>query len=354
MSFYSKPVRFADSSALTPVDSYGPRRTTGDGFMTFDAATQLTIDSTGAFLIGELERLDQTLHDPLVAITWPRDMPLREDVQLADEDSSFTNSSFAAPGGISPNGINWISKDANAISGISLDIGKTVHPLNLWGMEVKWTIPELQSAAKLGRPIDDQKYQGMKLKHQMDADNLVYIGDQVNYLYPGMANQTTGVFSSNVVNGAAGSPLWTMKTPDEIVADVNNLLTSVWQTAGYAVVSSKLLLTPQNFSYITTQKVSSAGNVSILQYIKMNCITNASTGRELDIQPCKWLVGLGTGGASRMVAYCQEKDRVRFPMVPLQRTPLEHRSIWQVTTYFGRFGQVEEVYPELTGYSDGM
>jgi hypothetical protein len=45
------------------------------------------VDSTGAFLIGELERLDQTLHMPLAAVTWSRDIDLREDVTLADEFS---------------------------------------------------------------------------------------------------------------------------------------------------------------------------------------------------------------------------------------------------------------------------
>jgi hypothetical protein len=66
--------------------------------MTFD---RRTIDSTGSFLIGELERLDQKLHDPLVAVTWSRDIDLRSDVTIADEVSSFTNSSFAAVGGVS-------------------------------------------------------------------------------------------------------------------------------------------------------------------------------------------------------------------------------------------------------------
>ena len=37
--------------------------------ITFD---QATVDSSGAFLIGELERLDQTLNLPLVGYTWTR------------------------------------------------------------------------------------------------------------------------------------------------------------------------------------------------------------------------------------------------------------------------------------------
>src|ERR1700757_2133751 len=57
----------------------------------------------------------------------------------------------------------WIAKDANAITGIGFDIGKTAAPLNIWGMELKFTIPELISAQKAGRPVDAQKYEGMKL-----------------------------------------------------------------------------------------------------------------------------------------------------------------------------------------------
>ncbi len=53
-----------------------------------------TIDSTGAFLVGELERMDQTLNMPLVSYKWSRDMPLRSDISIADEVSSFTNTDF--------------------------------------------------------------------------------------------------------------------------------------------------------------------------------------------------------------------------------------------------------------------
>jgi len=50
-----------------------------------------------------------------------------------------------------------------------------------------------------------------------------------------------------------------------------------------------------------------------------------------------------------MFAYVQDPVRVRFPLVPLQRTPLEYRDIRQITTYFGRIGGVEMVYPETCG-----
>jgi hypothetical protein len=338
--------RMAAAAAIAMVSAPAIiRARTRDNMLTFDSRT---IDSTGAFLIGELERLDQTLHGPLASVTWSRDIDLREDVSIADETSSFTNSSFAAAGGASPNGKSWIGKDASAIAGIALDIGKTANPLTLWGMQIGWTIPELESAQKLGRPVDQQKFAGMQLKHNMDVDEQVYIGDTVLGV-TGLVNNAAVTNLSNAVTGN-----WNTATADQIVADINELLTSVWTASAYAYCPAELRLPPAKFGILVSRKVSDAGNISVLEYVKQNTISNSINGRPLNIQPLKWLFQRGTANADRMMAYTKEQDKVRFPMVPLQRTPLEYRDIRQLTTYFGRLGVVEVVYPELIGYRDGI
>ncbi len=329
--------------------------------MPFQTYDRRTIDSTGAFLIGELERLDPAMHEPLVSVTWSRDIQLREDVTIADETSSFTNSTFAAAGGISPAGKNFIGKDSNAISGVSLDIGKTAQSLYLWGMELSYTIPELESAQRLGRPVDQQKFDAIKLKHQMDIDGMVYTGDSTVGV-KGLINSTK-VNATNVVANANAHTTWAQKLtddttgnvgPTQILADVNSLLQSVWASSGWAVCPSELRLPPVQFALLVSAKVSNAGNMSVLQYLKDNSLSNSINGRPLNIQPLKWLAGNGAAGADRMVAYTNDKSRVRYPLVPLQRTPLEYRSIYQLTTYFGRLGVVEFVYPETAGYADGI
>ncbi|MGG6461405.1 DUF2184 domain-containing protein [Solilutibacter silvestris] len=325
------------------------RAYTRDSLMTFD---NRTIDSAGAFLVGELERLDQKLHEPLASVTWSRDIDLRSDVSIADEVSSFTNSSFAAAGGNSPNGKAWVGKDQNAITGLSLDIGKTANPLTLWGMQIGWTIPELESAQRLGRPVDQQKFAGMNLKYQMDVDEQVYIGDS-SIGVQGLVNNSL-VAATNAPNGASSSPLWSSKTPDEILKDINTLLNNAWLASGYAVCPGRLLLPPTQFGLLVTKTVSSAGNISLLEYVKVNCLANTINGRPLEVYPLKWLPGRGTGATDRAVAYTKEEDRVRFPLTPLQRTPLEYRDIRQLTTYFGRLGVVEVVYPECMAYLDGI
>lgn len=355
---------FAAASALTLAG--GPavfvpkapaiiRARTRDGMMTFD---RRTIDSTGSFLIGELERLDQKLHDPLVAVTWSRDIDLRSDVTIADEVSSFTNSSFASTGGLQPGGKSWIGKTASEIASIQLDIGKTANPLTLWGEKISYTIPELESAMKLGRPVDAQKYNGLVLKHQMDTDEQVYVGDTL-LGQKGLIN-SAAVAAGNVVNGVGGTPQWSTKTPDEILADVNELLTTCWANAAWALMPGEIRLPPAQYGYIATTKLSGPASVSILTYILENNIVTKSGGT-LNIQPLKWCIGAGAGGTlgqlgtvDRMVAYTKDEDRVRFPMVPLQRTPLEYRGIFQETTYFGRLGVVEFVYPETVLYRDGL
>lgn len=335
-------------------DAYAADRALRKRAYTRDAMTydQYTIDSTGAFLIGELERLDPTLHEPLVNITWPRDIDLREDVTIADEVSSFTNSTFASAGGITPTGKAWIAKDTNMITGVALDIGKTTHPLYLWAMEVKYTLPELESAQKLGRPIDTQKYDAMKIKHQMDIDEMIYVGDTTFNEF-GLFNSPL-ITPSNVVNGASSSPLWANKTPQEILNDVNTLLTNTWAATGYSIMPSSLRIPPQHFGYLVATLVSTAGSQSVMEFLRNNSLSNAANGRPLDIQPVKWLTGRGAGGTNRMVAYTRDANRVRYPLVPLQRTPMEYRSLYQIVTYFGRLGVMEFPYPETISYCDGI
>lgn len=313
---------------------------------TFD---QQTIDSAGAFLVGELERLDQRLNMPLASYTWSRDINLREDVSIADEYSAFTNSSFAAANGVPGSGKAWISKDANAITGIDLDIGKTTQPLPLWGMQLGWTLPELESAIKLGRPVDQQKYAGMLLKYQMDIDEQVYIGDTA-LAFTGLVNSAA---VTNVSNAAHGT--WSTSTSvANILDDVNELLNSVWAASGYAVCPDQLRLPPTKFSFLNSQLISAAGSQSILSYIANNSLSNKLNGRPLTILPSKWLTGRGTSNTDRMIAYTNEEQYVRFPLVPLQRTPIEYRDLRQLTTYFGRLGVVEFVYPETLGYRDNL
>ncbi|EPE9327493.1 DUF2184 domain-containing protein [Klebsiella aerogenes] len=304
-----------------------------------------TIDSTGAFIVGELERMDQTLNMPLVSVKWTRDMPLRSDISIADEVSSFTNTDFSSVGGPNPIGKNWMGKKGTATPGPELDILPTRNNLTPWATEVSWTVLELASAQKLGRPIDTQKYEAMKLKWNMDTDEQVYIGDSVL----GVA----GLLNLPDITPLAAAAAWTATTdPDVILQDINLLLTDVWMRSGYAVCPAKIGLAPELFGLLTIKKVSSAGNISVLEYVKINSIAYQENGEPLEIVSIKWASKRGAGGSHRIVAYTQDEKYIRFPMVPLLNTPLEYRSMQQLTVYYGKLGQVEAPYSNTISYLD--
>jgi len=354
---------------MSPLDGYGNMRgkTLDYAVKTWDG--KRTVDSTGAFLIGELERLDQTINTPLAAVTWSRDIELREDVTIADEVSSFTLTSFGSAGSLGTgngvrNGKAWIGKATDQIGGVGVDTGKIPNPLTPWGLEIKYSILELESAAKMGRPIDAQKYEALQLKLQMDTDEQVYVGDATILVNGnpagGLVNHPLVTNIANVANGAGGSPLWSNKTPQEILADINEIIFSAWQASAFAVLPNRLLLPPLKFGYINATPVTSAGTGSILKFVMENNLLVAQQLGNLVIAPAKWLVGAGVGGnigvsgADRMVAYRKDKKYVRFPMTPVQRTPIQYDSIYHKSTYFCRLGVVEVVYPETIAYRDGF
>lgn len=353
-----------DAQGTQPLDASGNMRgkTLDHAYRTHDGRT---VDSTGAFVVGELERLDQTLHMPLAAVTWSRDIDLREDVSLADEVSSFTLTTFAAPDSIGAgvgvrSGKSWIGKSTDQIAGIGIDMGKLTKPLRPWAMELKYSLFELESAAKLGRPIDSQKYEGLKLKQQMDVDAQIYVGD-ANTGDFGMLNHELVTNISNVPNGAGGNSKWSTKTPAEILADVNAMITDTWGKSAWAVMPNRLLLPPEQFGYISTQVISSAGNISILKYLLENNILVTSGKGTLTIQPVKWLIGAGSGGTlgqtgtvDRMVLYTKDSQYLRYPMTLLQRTPVQYDAIYHKTTYYCKLGVTEVVYPETISYRDGI
>lgn len=340
---------------------FNPGQPFAQGWRTHDGRT---VDSTGAFLVGELERLDPTLHDPLVSVTWSRDIDIREDVSIADEVSSFTLSTYASQGGLGAgngigNGKSWMGKQTGQVTGVGVDIAKIAHTLRPWGQELKYDILELESAARLGRPVDQQKFAGLQLKFQMDVDEQVYYGD-TTFGDTGLVNNSLVTNVGNVVNGGSGTQ-WTTKTPAQILTDVNSAIASVWAASAWAVLPNRLMLPPAQFGYITSNTVSTAGNVSILKFIQENNLLTSAGRGKLDIFPLKWLIGAGVGGTigqtgtvDRMLVYTKEKNRVRFPMTLLQRTPIQYEGIFHKTVYFGRLGQVEVVYPETVGYFDGI
>lgn len=316
-------------------------------------------DSALAYYVNQLENLDKRLYEPLFSVSWGRDVKLRGGISMSNESTSFIRSSFAAAGTLSnpataSNGGNmpWVSPETTDIPGVSVDGKKIVLPLRLLAREISYTSVELERSQLTGQSIDAQKMDAFNSLYQMNTDQMVYIGSN-EVGATGLLNEPT-VTAGSVAAGVSGSTLWVNKTPDEILADVNALLESSWAATGYAVCPRSVRVPPLQFSLLTSQKVSSAGNVSVLKFLKENSIALNINGQELDIQPIKWLVGRGAAGADRMMCYTNEEKFCRFPMVPVRRETAYYQGIRFTAPYLWMFGQMEFPYTETVQYADGI
>ncbi len=311
-----------------------------------------TFDSTLAYYVNQLDNLDKKLYEPLYSTTWGRDIKLRTGITMANESTSFIRSTIGAVGTQSATGKPWISPNTTTLPGVSINGERVVMPLRLLGQEVSYSSVELERSQLLGQSVDAQKFNALNTIYQMATDEMVYIGDS-GVGATGLVNSAL-VTTGAVANGASASPLWTSKTPDEILKDVNDMITAAWSASGFAVCPDTLLLPPTQFAYIVSQKISSAGNVSILTFLQDNSISLSVNGRKLEIQPLKWLTNRGASSTQRMVAYTNDMDRVRFPMVPIRRETPYYLGIKFNAPYIWAFGEVEFVFPECASYKDGI
>lgn len=318
---------------------------------------QATADSAGAFLSSALEAWDPVLLQPLVNVTYTRDIDLRLDVSMGHEVSSWAYETFSADAGTSSGSRKAIiSKKADALPGVSADLQKQFNPLYPWGMTAKWSVFEQAAAALMqqaGMNVapDLSQLDAIRLKWEMDNDEMAYIGD-TGVVQTGLLNNAN-VAVTNVPNGSGGSPNWANKTFQEILDDINNAIVSNWTRTGYALMSNRIGLPPAALALITQRLVGTAGSSSVLKYIMENNIAN-TRGLTLEFAPMKFAASAGVGGVGRMIVYSKDPRVVRFPQVPLQRTPLQLLGIQQSTDLYGKLGVVEMRRPEAVSYWDGI
>lgn len=308
------------------------------------------IKSTAAFLVGELERFDPKVYEPISDFTWSRDMPIRSDVTIADEISSFITSEYA--GGVSGTGHGtkaWASQKGGTIPKIDVGFKKTIHPITPWAMEVSYSVIELAKAMQANRPIDTLKLEAMRLKHQRDIDEQVYIGDT--------ETGATGLLNDPAVeksNIGAFDP--ETASADDFLDMINTVLKASYEATEYTRVPDTILLPPDIMAFLSKPMVVGGTPlaITVADWVRDKSLTFTVTGKSLTMNPCRWLRLKGGFGfdQGRIVAYTKASDVVRFPLVEMQNTPVQFRGLDQSTIYYAALGQVEIIRPEMLYYGD--
>ncbi|MGH8709729.1 MAG: DUF2184 domain-containing protein [Burkholderiales bacterium] len=309
--------------------------------------------STLSFMVSQLDRLDPKLHQPLYSTSWSRDVTVRGDINFGHMSTSFVRHTMGAVGSQSPTGKPWLSPKATALPGVTLDGERIVLPIRPLGMELSYTSIELERSQLLSTSIDQAQFDALNIFYQMTTDEMVYIGD-APLAVTGLLNDATVGAALVAADGTGASTLWTSKTTDQIIRDVNAILTAAWTNSGFTSVPNRLLISPAEYAYISNTPRATVSDTTIKRFIEMNNLSTEQNGGELMIEPVKWLTGRGAGGTNRMVAYTMDADKVRFPMIPIRRETPYNLGIHYNSPYIWAYGQMEVIYPECMLYRDGI
>ena len=313
---------------------------------------RLAANDSYTFLMKELEKVDEAILEPLTGTDWPRDMPVITGGGLLESIASV-DISYASSGGEDD---NIFFEAANDIPVIQADMSRSVARTFNFAEYMAFSVLEKEKMLQVGRDPETFLNKGIRLHCDKVIDQNVYKGfSKVNST--GLCNSATVVRQSCPPHTSGGTDTqWQYKTADEILNDINTIISSVWNDNDCAsdALPNHILVPVEQFGMLVSRKVSDDSERSILTYVLENNLT-AQQGGGLIISPCKYCRGIGSNSTDRMVVYTNRIDRICFNLTqPLRRMDTEYADMRIKIPYFAQFSEVRFLYPSTVRYMDGI
>jgi hypothetical protein len=222
------------------------------------------------------------------------------------------------------------------------------------GGSFKYSVQELRSAVMAKKPIEERKRRAAVAGMSDTENRLLLLGDSTfniaGFLKSDAANGGNVPLVSIPADGTGSSKLWSTKTAELIIRDLNLLVRTVRTQSKGVHVPTTVLLPESSHGIIASTPYSIGGgsDKTILAWWMAN-----NPGVEID-----WLNELETAGGSslrRMMAYVRRPDMVEGHIpVPYEQFPPQAKNLSFMVPVHGRFGGVAFYYPLSACYGDGI
>lgn len=190
-------------------------------------------------------------------------------------------------------------------------MSQATRNFHLAGIGYEWNTQELQRAAKLGRSLASDKAGAAVLASERFIYGIAMTGQNAAGVsekgWTGFTNDANVPSAQVAADGTGSSRLWPAKSADLILRDINAALTAVETGSGETHVANKLVLPTSAYNYIATTRVGDTG-ATILSFLQANNVA----GEGLTILKSRALETAGTGGTTRMVAYDDNPQVLKF------------------------------------------
>jgi hypothetical protein len=158
----------------------------------------------------------------------------------------------------------------------------------------------------------------------------------------------TGVNTYVIPNGGAGSPLWSTKTADEILADLQGFGHRASVVTNEVHPSDTIAMSIDQYNIISTKRINSASDRTVLEHFL------ATSPYIKQIVPWYACVGRGASASTRMVAFRRDPMCIE-QIVPMEYTQSEPQpdGLSYVVPCEAEVGGVVAYRPLSITYADG-
>jgi hypothetical protein len=205
-----------------------------------------------------------------------------------------------------------------------------------------------------GMNLSAERADAARRAYEEFIDNIALRGS-VDKGWTGLINDTTVTRVDAPADGTASSRLWTAKTVDLVLRDLNLPLSGLYSASNTVEMADTILLPVAQALLLSTTRITNTTD-TLLSFVQKANVYTAQTGLPLTIRAVRGLETAGAGGTARMVAY------KRDPRVLKLHLPMRHRflPVWQtgpitfdVPGIF-RTGGTEIRRPGAVRYFDGI
>lgn len=222
-----------------------------------------------------------------------------------------------------------------------------ISPVKSLGASYGWSIQEVRAAAEAGKSLVDRKTRAARRSMMSKENFLAWFGD-ADAGCVGFINNPNIISVTLPNDGTGPSILWSTKTPDQILRDLNLMATSIHETSKGVESPDTLLLDLSHFNLIFTTRITDT-DISIGKWF----LDNSPHIKNID-----WLDELktaGSGGTSRMMAYKRSPDNLTLEIpVDFEQFPAQERGLELIVPVHQRFGGVLIYYPLSVAGGDGI
>src|SRR3954468_13669570 len=271
-----------------------------------------------AFLINQAQRIEREVYEVKYAdIQYPNLVPV--DMTGPEWVSGVTYFSSDAVGRA-----QWFHGKGDDVPHADILREKFETTVSMAAIGYDYDLEELGRAMQLGINLQADKGNAARRAAEEFIDKVSMFGDTTKG-YAGLVNNAVVTPGVPAATGTGSATTFASKTPDNVLADVNGVITGMFTGTVGAEMADTLLLPYTQLLDISTRRIDTVNQTTIREWIERNNVYTRQTGQPLTIRGVWGLETAGSGSTGRLVAYRRDPSVV----VLYEPMPFQFLQAWQ-------------------------